>query len=109
MTRTERFTLHVPLALNDGSPADPSVLDDVESAILAAAGGFTLTTAVGAWQGEDGTVYREPIRLYLVDGDASVYGVLVQAAEVIRAAFEQEAVYLTRQVITPRLVTATAA
>jgi hypothetical protein len=49
-----RFTLHVPEALNDGTPVGPESFDLIENALLIIGGGFTLTHGIGAWRGDGG-------------------------------------------------------
>lgn len=101
-----RFTLTLPLAMNDGSPVDPVALATLEDDILGIAGGFTATDSVGAWRAPDGTVYREPVRVYTLDvpdtRDAAerIRGI----ADVAAIAFEQEAVYVTRAEVVPTLI-----
>lgn len=99
-----RFTLHVPEAYNDGTPVGPATFDTIEGDILAHAGGFTLTHAIGAWKGDDGATYREHVRLYAVDTAENIGPALVTLANRIGVALRQEAVYLTAADVEPRLV-----
>lgn len=64
---TARITLHVPETLNDGTPVATERFTAYEDALIEIAGGYTLAHAIGAWQSSDGTIYREPLRLYSVD------------------------------------------
>jgi len=96
-----RYTLHVPEVRNDGAPVEPEVFAEVEREILDRAEGFTLTHGIGAWRG-DGTTYREPVRMYHVDGeDVDLHDVALYVARIL----DQEAVYLTAQEILTTLVT----
>jgi hypothetical protein len=64
-----RYTLHVPGRYNDGSPVPSSAFAWIKENLLGIGGGFTMVTAVGAWRGEYGRVYREPVRLYHMDAE----------------------------------------
>ena len=101
-----RYTLHVPLVLNDGTPTPEQELADVEAYLLDIAGGFTATDGIGGWRGDDGTVYREPVRLYLVDTADDIAYLLRQAAASVALNLDQEAVYVTAAPIQTTLVTA---
>ena len=102
-----RFTLHVPERHNDGSPVAPARLEVIESSLLAIGGGFTLAHGVGAWRSDDGTIYREPVRLYAVDTAEPDAGDRLRAlAADVAWGLEQEAVYLTAQAIDTTLATA---
>ncbi len=101
-----RYTLHVPLQRNDGSPVESDILDLIESDLLDIGGGFTAVDAVGAWRG-DGTTYREPVRLFHVDtDDPEASGLLHAVARTVARWLDQEAVYLTAAELTTSLVTA---
>lgn len=101
-----RYTLHVPEALNDGTPLTPQQTADIEEWLLAVFGGFTQTVARGAWR-SDTQSYIEPMRLYLIDSDDSpqTAQTLQRLAGDIARELQQEAVYLTRQDIETFLVT----
>ena len=105
-----RFTLHVPLNLNDGSATPAEHIAHVEDTILATAGGYTATDAVGAWRDELGRVYRDSIRLYTVDTSdpETVSAALTVLAEYLALELEQEAIYATWQPLAAALVTAPA-
>lgn len=104
-----RYTLHVPLILNDGAPTPEDTLADVESDLLDLAGGFTATDGVGGWRG-DGTVYREPVRLYHIDtSDPDAPELLANLGRAVARWIGQEAVYLTAQPIGTELLVSTAA
>lgn len=91
-----RYTLHVPLALNDGTPIPDEEIHGVEKRLLTLAGGFTRTEGLGGWLGEDGTIYREPMALFHVDDRGQNFGAsMVDLARLVATAFQQEAVYLT--------------
>lgn len=93
-----RYTLHVPTHDNDGYPL-ASVHAYVDDQLLAYYGGWTRTTAVGAWRSDEGTDYREGMFLYAVDTEntGSAPRQLRQIAEHIKHEAEQDAVYLTAQ------------
>ena len=97
-----RLTLHVPEALNDGSPVCPSQFEAYEAALIDLAGGFTLLPAIGAWRSQSGQIYREPMRLYAIDVadvDATM-PVLHKLVRQIGADLAQEAIYVS---LTPAL------
>lgn len=106
-----RYTLHVPLLLNDGTPTPDWALSYVERELIRAGGGFTYTDGVGGWRSDSGVLYHEPIRLYFLDyaGDMReqldtarhLRDVAADVAQTLR----QEAVYLTRQDVATELVT----
>jgi hypothetical protein len=102
----------VPLARNDGEPVTDTELGAIEDDLFNIAGGFTSTDSTGAWRSDDGTVYREPVRVYAVDvADAIQQDAgerLLSLAEFVATALEQEAVYLTAGSIVTRLVTKSA-
>ena len=101
-----RYTLHVPLTRNDGSPVEDDILALIEDDILGIAGGFTATDGIGAWRG-DGTTYREPVRLFLVDtAEPDAPELLRALASTVARWLDQEAVYLTAAELTTSLVTA---
>jgi hypothetical protein len=90
-----RFTLHVPETFNDGTPVGPEFFETLERDLLDRVGGFTLTHAIGAWQGEGGR-YREAVRLYAIYTDDLAVGTSLHIlAERVAEALRQEAVYLT--------------
>jgi len=99
-----RFTLHVPEANNSGDPFGPETFAAIEERLLDIAGGFTLTHGIGVWRDpEDGTTYRDPLRLYSVDAEDTnevllSFGAL---ADTVALALRQECVYLTRGYIAP--------
>jgi len=99
-----RHTLHIPEQLNDGTPVAPEYLETVESRLIDLGGGFTLTHGIGAWRSDDGTIYREPVRLYHVDTADDVRIALADLAERVSSVLDQEAVYVTEQDITTSLV-----
>lgn len=99
-----RYTLHVPARYNNGRPVTPHIMQGIESRLIDYAGGFTMTRADGAWRGDDGTIYHEPIRLYLVDTAEDISRQLHELAESVAIRLGQEAVYLTAQNITTSLV-----
>lgn len=102
-----RFTLHLPLYLNDGTPVGDDYIATVEDAILRRAGAFTRVEAIGAWRAADGTVYREPVALFHIDSDSIEAGkALHDLAEAVQHGLAQDAVYLTQQPIAASLVTA---
>jgi hypothetical protein len=100
-----RYTLTVPATLNDGAAVSLSDIAHIEARLLAIAGGLTLTHGIGAWAGESET-YRESVRLYAVDTEESEYiaAPLRMLAEWIALTLDQEAVYLTSQEISARLI-----
>lgn len=98
-----RYTLHVPLVLNDGTSTPEDVLGSTELELLQLAGGFTATDGYGGWIGDGGTIYREPVRLYAVDAEG-IEPELLQLADRIADRLDQEAVYLTRSPIAVQLV-----
>lgn len=102
-----RFTLHVPITLNDGREVAREVFDELEHRLLGTVGGFTKSRGIGGWRGEEQD-YREHVDLYHVDTDdsSSTRGVLVRLAQWLASTLEQEAVYLTAQEIVTELVTA---
>lgn len=106
-----RLTLHIPLFLNDGTPTPESALEIIESDLLTVADGFTATDGIGAWRSDDGTTYREPVRLYAVDTDRPEYDArhIRHIAEWAAANLEQEAVYVTHAPIAAQLYTSPAA
>ena len=102
-----RYTLHVPLQLNDGAPVDADTLATIESDLLDLAGGFTATEGIGAWRGNGGHVYREPVRLYHVDtAEPDAPELLAALASSVARWLDQEAVYLTAAPLATQLLTA---
>jgi hypothetical protein len=103
-----RFTLHVPEQYNDGTNVGREVLGEIEYLLLSYVGGFTLTHGIGAWRSDDGTIYRESVRLYAADSDDPDVGEKLQRlAARVADALRQEAVYLTTAVIGTELVVPT--
>lgn len=100
-----RWTLTVPLTLNDGTPVYAGDITAIESRLGDIAGGFTSADAVGAWRGED-QWYREPVRVYTFDVGYIADGDVRRLAADIARWLDQEAVYATRQDIVTFLVTA---
>lgn len=101
-----RHTLHVPAQLNDGQPVGAGILDYVEQRLIAYGGGFTLTEGIGAWRGDDGNVYREPVKLYAVDSASpDTADEILLLARRICDLLDQEAVYVTAIDLTTSLVT----
>jgi hypothetical protein len=91
-----RVTFNVPLALNDGTPVPYTNVAQYEADILRIAGGYTRTSAGGAWLAPDGTVYRDDNLLYTVDtGSEDTVDALRILAALIAAELGQEAVYFT--------------
>ena len=94
-----RYTLHVPLVLNDGAPTPRAALRGIEDRLVDRFGGFTATTGTGGWKGAD-RAYVEPVQLYHVDTDRyGVWDELRELAQTIATQLGQEAVYITRQTI----------
>jgi hypothetical protein len=103
-----RYTLHVPEQYNDGLQIGEEVHAIIEGELIGAAGGFTLTHGIGAWRSDDGTIYREPMKLYAVDSDdPDVPCRLGELAGRVANALRQEAVYLTTAAIGTELVVPT--
>jgi len=101
-----RYTLHVPLFLNDGAPTEEAALERVEIALANIAGGWTATDGLGGWLSADGAYYREPVRLYAIDTDAPNYALpqLHRLADWLAIELQQQAVYLTWSEIGAQLV-----
>jgi len=101
-----RYTLTVPATLNDGTLVPCSDIDHIEARLIALVGGFTLTHGIGSWR-EDATVYHsEAVRIYAIDTDEPEYvaAPLRMLAEWIALTLDQQAVYLTEQEISVRLI-----
>lgn len=98
-----RYTLHIPLYLNDGTPTPEPELRLIENAVISLAGGFTATDGIGAWRG-DAETYREPMRLLAVDTADDIGPELLRIAERAAVRLDQEAVYVTRQEIETYLI-----
>lgn len=93
-----RYTLHVPLATNDGRHLG-DLHHELEDRLLAVFGGFTVVYARGGYR-SDALTITEDMALYSVDtGSPSALGALRQCAVWIKRVAEQDAVYLTRQAI----------
>lgn len=94
---TERLTLYVPEAWNDGRPVALEQLQRYEDELIDLAGGFTLLRGVGGWRSERGEIVREPVRLYMIDVARGSRARERLQALADRIAFElqQEAVYVT--------------
>lgn len=99
-----RYTLHVPLQLNDGSDTPAFELHEIEKSLLHLVGGFTATDGAGSWLDDEGQLYREPVRLYATDTDADIRPELLGLAQSIAARLGQLAVYVTAQDVTTWLV-----
>lgn len=113
-----RVTLHLPEALNDGSPVPPeqfALYEDELLEIVALARvssgsgeeGFILSHVIGGWRSPSNKKYREPFRLYAIDvADAqTVLDRVVRLAHLIRVDLVEEAVYLTVSPIDATTVT----
>lgn len=104
-----RFTLHVPLQRNDGTPITSTELETIEAELLTITDGYTAWPSVGAWRGPDGTIYREAIQLYAFDLPPAAITHrkerIESLAEFVATGLEQEAVYLTAHEISALLVT----
>lgn len=92
-----RWTVTVPVTLNDGSPVEESDRYWIESRIADIAGGFTATAGEGAWRSPDtGIWYREPVTVFTFDvphfADVAVRNLAADIAQRL----DQEAVYVTR-------------
>lgn len=101
-----RYTLHVPLNMNDGTPR-PDVHEDVRADILAmGVDAWHEQDANGSWRGDT----FEPERLYVIDsahrtaGGIDIAYALDIIAQNVKATMEQDAVYVTRQGIHTKLV-----
>lgn len=103
-----RYTLTVPLQLNDGTPTPDEELARIADELLDIAGGFTATDGTGTWRGDD-RIYVEPVRVFTIDladpADLARPWLHSVAAEVAHR-LDQEAVYVTEQAIDTALVTA---
>jgi hypothetical protein len=104
-----RYTLHVPLYLNDGTAVGDAYLESIEKALARRYGGYTRVESMGAWIGPDDALYREPMILLHVDADEEQVGWktsddLRGLAQLIAEALDQEAVYLTEQPIVTHFV-----
>ena len=104
---TTRYTVTVPLALNDGTPLDAVTLDTLERELLDIGGGFTATDAQGAWRADDGTIYRDPVRVYALDIPDTPHNraAIMRFADAVAIAADQLAVYVTESPIVTHLVT----
>jgi hypothetical protein len=99
-----RYTLHVPLVMNDGRAVPPDSLDGVARALVGMFGGFTRVDGFGGWDGAN-ALYLEPVALFHVDSDhPEAENLLAGYAGTLAAALAQECVYLTVQPITTRLI-----
>jgi len=105
---TARFTLTMPEAFNDGAPVLLEQLALYEQELLDLVGGYTLTSAIGAWRAPTGDVYYEPVRKYELDiaDDPAVRDELLALASRIALELAQDAIYLTVAPITKQLVSA---
>ena len=93
-----RYTLHVPLKLNDGTPTPDAELAYIERQLVGLVGGFTATDGVGAWESGE-VIYHEPVRLYSTDSEDDIAADLRGFARGIGKRLDQEAVYVTAQTI----------
>jgi len=93
----QRITLHIPTCDNNDHPVPRSILGLWEAQIVDIAGGFTVSDAVGAWRSPTGRIYREPVRLYVIDVAEyeSLRDAILALANRIRVALAQESVYVT--------------
>ncbi len=108
---TARFTLIVPEALNDGTPAGVEQLAAYEHDLLDIVGGYTLISAIGAWRSPAGDIYHEPVRKYELDiaDDPTVRDQLLALASRIALELAQDAIYLTVAPIDQHLISASVA
>lgn len=98
-----RYTLHVPLVLNDGEPVRPEYIEGVGRALADMFEGFTRVDGVGGWDGD--RLYIEPVALFHVDTDnGEAEHLLRDYAGFLASALAQECIYLTVQPITTRLI-----
>lgn len=106
-----RYTLTVPVYLNDGTRVPNRWTVKLERDIADIMGGFTRLDGFGGWLGAGVTregnrkLYREPISVYQVDsGDPFAPTLMEGFAHRVKSELEQECVYLTRQDISVTLV-----
>lgn len=59
------LVFHCPVNFNDGTRVPAELIDKLEKLVCAECGGFTMSEVEGAWE-DEGKVYREPMRRYLV-------------------------------------------
>lgn len=100
-----RWTLTVPLTLNDGTPTPAEDIAGIEHALLDIADGFTATPGEGVWRSDEtGELYREPVTVYTFDVGYLADGDVRRLAADIARLLRQEAVYVTRQDVSTYLV-----
>jgi Protein of unknown function (DUF3574) len=90
-------SINLPIADNDGNPL-AAESDMLRNAILEAFGGFTESSAIGAWRDpESGIVYREPVNVWHVamDDSATNRAKLESIAASIAQAARQVCVFVT--------------
>lgn len=102
-----RHSIHVPLFLNDGTPTPEGTLDLIERELLDHFTGFTAVDGIGAWRNDEGRMYREPVRVYHVDSpeDHWAHQRVMEVADLVAAALQQEAVYVTEHQLVTQLIT----
>lgn len=87
------LVFHCPVQFNDGRPVPPELISKLEEIVCADCGGFTVSAVEGAWE-DDGRVYREPMRRYLVGVEADRLGAFQSKIEsLIKGEFAQLAVW----------------
>lgn len=100
-------TLHVPTALNGGSPVPEFYFQEVvEAYFLSRFGAYNMQESRGGWMDPaDGTTYHDPKRLYTVHvaNESDINGIRYLADE-LRGELEQVCVYVTVSPITAYLV-----
>lgn len=85
----------VPTVGNDGRAFGSAEFTAFEAELIARFGGFSLLpgSVSGGWRGEDGRVYTDTLRVYVVWAASIADGVkAVEVARVARVIFSQEAV-----------------
>lgn len=87
------LVFHCPVQFNDGAPVPPELSARLEQLVCAECGGFTVSEVEGAWE-DEGKVYREPMRRYLVGiAPDRLLAFQAQVEALIKGDFKQLAVW----------------
>lgn len=96
-----RYTLHLPLVLNDGTPMDDAIHDYARDQLHQLSTGWTEIVATGHWTLDNGDAVDEPVRLFIIDlpETEDYVGKLSSIGHMLKLLADQEAVYLTAEPI----------
>ncbi len=87
------YKIIVPLCYNDKTEVDYAQFQRLEAMFIDQFGGYTDGGIVsGAWQGDDGRIYRDRSRVYYFATDSQTEA--VEVANCVRNDWDQECIYL---------------